>query len=69
MSFTAVTVPNADLHPGLNGEGLLPTGWASTWGLDRAGDRINPHALDQAVEQYMSTNPVLLWSHEMALRR
>jgi len=37
--------------------------------LDRAGDRINPHALDQAVEQYMSTNPVLLWSHEMALRR
>jgi HK97 family phage prohead protease len=68
MSFDAVTVPDVkSLHPALNGEGLLLTGYASTWDLDRAGDRINPFALDSAVEQYMSTNPVLLWSHKYAL--
>jgi HK97 family phage prohead protease len=68
MSFAAVTVPNVkDLHPACDGEGLLLTGWASTWDLDRAGDRVNPFALDKAVEQYMSTNPVLLWSHKYAL--
>lgn len=55
------------LHPALNGEGLLLTGWASTWNLDRAGDRINPFALDHAVKQYMATNPVLLWSHKYTL--
>ena len=68
MSFTVTDVPNVNnLHPALNGEGLLLTGWAGRWELDRAGDIINSHAMDKAVEQYMSTNPVLLWSHKYAL--
>jgi HK97 family phage prohead protease len=66
--FTAEHVPNVStLHPAFEGEGLLLSGYASTWALDREGDRINPFALDQAVKQYMSTNPVLLYSHKMSL--
>jgi HK97 family phage prohead protease len=68
MSFTTRHIPDVStLHPAHSGEGLILTGYASTWSEDRALDQIHPHALDDAVKQYMSTNPVLLWSHKMSL--
>src|ERR1035441_2397670 len=67
MSFISTHVPDiSTLHPACNGEGLLLSGYASTWDLDRAGDRINPYALDEAVERYMA-NPVLLYAHKSSL--
>jgi hypothetical protein len=68
VDFTTSHVPNVkDLHPALNGEGLLLRGWASDWREDRVGDTIAPFALDVAIKRFMATNPVLLYSHKLAL--
>jgi HK97 family phage prohead protease len=68
MAFTATHIPDvSELHPAFDGEALLLSGYASTWNLDRVGDRINPFALDEAVKSYMATNPVLLYSHKVSL--
>jgi HK97 family phage prohead protease len=38
-------------------------GYASTWAKDRDGERIDPHAFDDTMENYLSKNPIILWQH------
>ncbi len=38
-------------------------GYASTWVKDRDGERIDPHAFDATIENYLSLNPIVLWQH------
>src|SRR3954453_6831676 len=55
-------VPNVSaLHPAMNGEALLVSGYGATWDLDRVGDRFDPHSLDKALSTFMATNPVVLF--------
>jgi phage head maturation protease len=68
MSLTVTPVPNiADLHPAFDGEGLLVSGYAATFDLDKVNDKINPYALDATVARYMATNPVLMYAHKLGL--
>jgi hypothetical protein len=66
MNFAIVThVPNiSELHPASDGEGLLVSGYAATWDLDRVGDRFDSYSLDKALKPYMATNPVVLFKHD-----
>src|SRR5437588_6838338 len=56
-----------ELHSPIDGDGLLLKGYAASWTLDRRGDAFNPKSLDRAVRKFMSTNPVLLFSHRLSL--
>lgn len=56
-----------DLAPAQDNAGLLLKGYVARWTLDRAGDTFNPFSLDRAVQKYMATNPVLLYSHKYSL--
>lgn len=61
-------MPNvSELAPGLNGEGLLLEGWASTPTLDRHNDQVNPKALEASFRTFLATNPVLLFHHKKSL--
>lgn len=44
---------------------LFIEGWASTVGADRAGDLVEPGAFDTAIEKFLSTNPILLYNHDI----
>ncbi|MFI4977727.1 MAG: HK97 family phage prohead protease [Solirubrobacterales bacterium] len=68
MSLTITPVPNiSELHPAFDGEGLLVSGYAATFDLDKVNDKINPYALDATVARYMATNPVLMYAHKLGL--
>jgi HK97 family phage prohead protease len=68
MSFTSSLVPDvSSLHPACNGEGLLISGYAATFDLDKVNDKINPYALDKTVARFMATNPVLLYFHKLGV--
>jgi HK97 family phage prohead protease len=55
IPFTkAVTTEKGDLEL---------VGYASTWVKDRDGERIDPHAFDDTIEEYLSKNPIVLWQH------
>jgi hypothetical protein len=66
MELATVThVPNVkDLHPAIDGEALIVSGFGATWDLDRVGDRFDPHSLDKALATFMATNPVVLFKHD-----
>jgi HK97 family phage prohead protease len=55
------------LPPAYNSDGLLLKGYAITWDVDRVFDAFSPYSLDKAVETYMASNPVLLYSHQLGL--
>lgn len=55
IPFTkAVTTEKGDLEL---------VGYASTWVKDRDGERIDPKAFDDTIENYLSKNPIVLWQH------
>jgi HK97 family phage prohead protease len=61
-------VPNvSELHPAADGEGVIISGYAATFDVDKVGDMISPFALDATVARFMATNPVLLYAHKMGL--
>jgi hypothetical protein len=59
---SVTTLPDA-----YNSDGLLLKGYAITWDRDRVNDSFSPYSLDKAVETYMASNPVLLYSHQLGL--
>lgn len=38
-------------------------GYASTWGIDRDNERVDPLAFDGSLTAYMQRNPIVLWQH------
>jgi HK97 family phage prohead protease len=50
-----------------DGDGdLYIAGWASDWKTDRDDERFEPGAFDAALDRFMTTNPIVLWNHEIA---
>lgn len=58
-----VDVPFTKAATSSTGE-LELVGYASTWVKDRDGERIDPHAFDDTIEEYLSKNPIVLWQHD-----
>ncbi len=44
-------------------DGLVVSGYASTWGQDRDGDVLESGAFDESLPRYLDDNPVLLHHH------
>src|SRR5437588_5908482 len=42
---------------------LRLSGYASTWTLDRDGEKVAPDAYDGSFDAYLSNNPILLYQH------
>jgi HK97 family phage prohead protease len=49
------------------GDKLVVTGRASTWDLDRESDVMARTAFDRSLKRYLSTNPIVLYSHRWSL--
>lgn len=42
---------------------LILKGYASTWGLDRDQEYVDPRAFDNSLAPYLEKNPIVLWQH------
>lgn len=42
---------------------LVLVGYASTWGIDRDNERVDPRAFDDSLEKYLAKNPIVLYQH------
>lgn len=49
-----------------HGDGLRIAGYASTYEMDRDGEKVVPGAFEKSLSHYMDTNPVMLWNHDAA---
>lgn len=58
----AVDIPFTKQFTGDKGD-LELVGYASTWVEDRDGEYVDPRAFDKSLEQYLATNPIVLWQH------
>lgn len=50
-----------------DGDVLVIKGVASTWDLDSDGERMAPTAFARSLDTYMSTNPIVLYSHRWSV--
>lgn len=50
-----------------DGDKLVISGIASNWDVDREGDQVARYAFDRALKRYLTTNPILLYSHRYSM--
>jgi HK97 family phage prohead protease len=65
---SALAIPSVtELPAAENHDGLVLSGYAACWSLDRQNDAFDPYSLDATVSKFMASNPVLLYSHMLSV--
>ena len=63
---TVKGILNTDRLDGVAEKGDIVTrGYGSTWIEDRDGEYVHPKAFDDSLPGFLSTNPIMLWQHNM----